>query len=91
MGMTPAITALPPNFEDVPFGADTTQLSVANAVYDAVVTGADSKTPAIELLGLDFTAGGSVLNVIARDLAAGGLDPNPLIIDYTAVPACPTP
>ena len=85
------INNVEPAFADVPFGADTTQLSIENAVYDAIVTGAGSKTPAIELLGLDFTAGGSVLNVIARDLAAGGLDPNPLIIDYTAVPACPTP
>jgi len=85
------IANVDPSFEDVPFGADTTQLSVANAVYDAIVTGADSKTPAIELLGLDFSSGGAVLNVIARDLATGGLDPNPLIIDYTAVPACPTP
>ena len=80
-----------PAFADVPFGADTTQLSVANAMYDAIVTGADSKTPAIELLGLDFTAGGAVLNVIARDLAAGGLDPSPMIIDYTSVPVCPAP
>ncbi len=85
------INNVEPAFADVPFGADTAQLSVENAVYDAIVTGAGSKTPAIELLGLDFTAGGSVLNVIARDLAAGGLDPNPLIIDYTAVPVCPTP
>jgi len=80
-----------PNFADVPFGADTGQLSVPNGMYDAVVTGADSLAPAIELLGLDFTAGGSVLSVIARDLADGGLDPAPLIIDMTAVPACPAP
>jgi len=80
-----------PAFEDVPFGADTGILSIANGTYDAVVTAADSTTPAIELLGLDFTAGGAVLNVIARDLAAGGLDPAPLIIDMTAVPACATP
>ncbi|MGB5256509.1 MAG: DUF4397 domain-containing protein [Woeseiaceae bacterium] len=85
------ITNVDPDFSDVPFGADTTQLSVANDFYDAIVTGAGSKTPAIELLNLDFTAGGSVLNVIARDLAAGGLDPNPLIIDMTNVPVCPTP
>ncbi len=78
-----------PAFEDVPFGADTGQLSIASGIYDAVVTGADSITPAIELLGLDFTTGGSVLNVIARDLATGGLDPAPLIIDMTNVPACP--
>lgn len=77
-----------PAFEDVPFGADTGQLSIANGTYDAVVTAADSTTPAIELLGLDFTAGGAVLNVIARDLASGGLDPAPLIIDMTNVPAC---
>ncbi|MGI9233960.1 MAG: DUF4397 domain-containing protein [Woeseiaceae bacterium] len=85
------INNVDPAFSDVPFGADTAQLSVANAMYDAIVTGAGSKTPAIELLGLDFTAGGAVLNVIARDLVAGGLDPAPLIVDYTAVPACPTP
>ena len=78
-----------PAFEDVPFGADTGQLSIASGIYDAVVTGADSTTPAIELLGLDFTTGGSVLNVIARDLAAGGLDSTPLIIDMTNVPVCP--
>ena len=80
-----------PNFADVAFGVDTGQLSVPNGMYDAVVTGADSLAPAIELLGLDFTAGGSVLSVIARDLEAGGLDPAPLIIDMTAVPACPAP
>lgn len=85
------IANVDPAFSDVPFGADTGQLSVANAVYDAIVTGAGSKTPAIELLGLDFTAGGSVLSVIARDLAAGGLDPSPLIVDMTNVPVCPTP
>jgi len=85
------IMGVEPNFADIPFGAETTQLSVENLVYDAIVTAADSKTPAIELLGLDFTAGGAVLNVIARDLAAGGLDPNPMIIDYTAVPVCPAP
>lgn len=79
-----------PAFSDVPFGADTTQLSIANGIYDAVVTAAGSKTPAIELLDQDF-AGGQVLSVIARDLAAGGLDPDPLIIDMTAVPVCPTP
>lgn len=79
-----------PAFSDVPFGADTGTLSIAPGLYDAVVTATGSKTPAIELLGLDFQ-GGEVLSVIARDLAAGGLDPQPLIIDMTSVPACPTP
>ena len=88
---TPIDGTFDPNFADVAFGVDTGQLSVPNGMYDAVVTGADSLVPAIELLGLDFTAGGSVLSVIARDLAAGGLDPAPLIIDMTAVPACPAP
>lgn len=91
--LVPAGTAIDgtfePNFAAVPFGVDTAQLSIANGMYDAVVTGAGSLTPAIELLGLDFSAGGAVLNVIARDLAAGGLDPDPLIIDLTSVPACP--
>ncbi len=80
-----------PAFAGVEFGQDTGQLSIAGGTYDAVVTGAGSKTPAIELLGLDFTQGGSVLSVIARDLASGGLDTNPLIIDMTNVPVCPTP
>ena len=79
-----------PTFADVPFGADTAQLSIANGTYDAFVTAAGSKTPAISLPAQNF-AGGQVLNVIARDLATGGLDPNPLIIDMTAVPVCPTP
>ncbi len=80
--------ALVPNFAGVDFGGTTGQLTIANGMYDAIVTGTGSKTPAIELLGLDFTAGGSVLSVIARDLVGGGLDSTPLIIDMTDVPAC---
>ena len=76
-----------PAFEDVPFGADTGQLSIAPGNYDAIVTAADSITPAITQ-ALNAT-GGEVLNVIARDLAAGGLDSTPLIIDMTNVPVCP--
>jgi hypothetical protein len=87
---TPIDGTFEPNFADVGFGVDTGQLSVPNGMYDAVVTGADSLAPAIELLGLDFTAGGSVLSVIARDLVDGGLDPAPMIIDMTSVPACPS-
>ena len=93
--LVPAGTAIDgtfdPNFASVPFGVDTDQLSVPNGMYDAVVTGEGSLMPAIELLGLDFSAGGSVLSVIARDLAAGGLDPSPLVIDMTDVPVCPAP
>ena len=88
------IAGVDPTFADVPFGADTTQLSVANAVYDAIVTPAGTKTAAISLEGLDFTAGGAVLDVIARDPATDGSEgalPLPVVIDYSAVPVCPTP
>jgi len=88
------IAGVDPTFADVPFGADTTQLSVANAVYDAIVTPAGTKTAAISLTGLDFTAGGAVLDVIARDPATDGSEgalPLPVVIDYSAVPVCPTP
>ena len=77
-------------FEDVPFGADTTQLSIAPGNYDAYVTLADSKTPAISLPGLVF-AGGEVLDVIARDPVGTETLPQPVVIDYSSVAACPTP
>jgi len=68
-------------------------LSIASGVYDAIVTPQGSKTAAIELLGLNF-AGGEVLDVIARDPSTDGSEgtlPLPLIIDYSAVSACPAP
>ena len=79
-----------PTFADVPFGADTTQLSIATGTYDAFVTGAGSKTPAISLPGLAFT-GGEVLDVIARDPEGEETGPQPVIIDYSTVTACPAP
>lgn len=88
-----------PSFEDVPFGADTGQLSISGptatdpAVYDAYVTLADDKTPAISITGLAF-AGGEVLDVIARDPATDGSEgtlPLAFVIDYAAVGACPAP
>jgi len=84
------INTVDPTFADVPFGADTTQLSIATGNYDAFVTGAGSKTPAISLPGLAFT-GGEVLDVIARDPEGTETGPQPVIIDYSAVPACPAP
>jgi len=84
------IETVDPTFADVPFGADTTQLSIAAGDYDAFVTGAGSKTPAISLPGLEFT-GGEVLDVIARDPEGQETGPQPVIIDYAAVPACPSP
>lgn len=84
------INTVDPTFADVPFGADTTQLSIATGNYDAFVTGAGSKTPAISLPGLAFT-GGEVLDVIARDPEGAETGPQPVIIDYSAVPACPAP
>ena len=88
------ISGVEPTFADVPFGADTTQLSVANAVYDAIVTPAGTKTAAISLTGLDFSAGGAVIDVIARDPATDGSEgalPLPVVIDHAAVPVCPAP
>lgn len=86
------IATVDATFEDVTFGQDTMQLSIAPDMYDAYVTLADSKTPAISLTGLDFQ-GGEVLDVLARDpIAADGETlPQPVIIDYSAVPVCPAP
>ena len=86
------IETVEPTFEDVVFGQDTTQLSVAPDLYDAYVTLADSKVPAISLPGLDFQ-GGEVLDVLARDPIAANDEtlPQPVIIDYSAVPVCPAP
>jgi len=84
------IDTVDPTFADVPFGADTTQLSIAAGDYDAYVTGAGSKTAAISLTELAFV-GGEVLDVIARDPATGETGPQALIIDYSANIACPAP
>ena len=78
------------SFAGVPFGADTTQLSIAAGDYDAVVTGAGSKTPVISLPGLQFT-GGEVLDVIARDPQGAETAPQAVVINYATVPVCPTP
>lgn len=88
------IATVEPTFAAVPFGADTTQLSVANDVYDAVVTPAGTKTAAISLNDLDFSAGGAVLNVIARDPATDGSEgtlPLAFVIDYASLTPCPAP
>jgi len=80
-------------FEDVPFGVDTGVLSIAAGNYDAYVTLANDKTPAISLTGLAF-AGGEVLDVIARDPATDGSEgvlPLEFIIDYANVLDCPAP
>ena len=79
-----------PTFADVPFGADTTQLSIAAGDYDAFVTGAGSKAAAISLPGLQFT-GGEVLDVIARDPQGAETNPQAVVINYATVPVCPTP
>lgn len=84
------INSVDPAFEDVPFGADTAQLVIAPGTYDAFVTLADSKTPAISLTGLGFT-GGEVLDVIARDPIDEETLPQPVVIDYSTIDACPAP
>ena len=84
------ISGADPVFEDVPFGADTTILSIAPGNYDAYVTAADSKTPAISLPGLSFT-GGEVLDVIARDATGSETAPQAVVIDYSAISSCAAP
>jgi len=82
-----------PTIPNVPFGADTTMLSVAPGMYDAFVTLAGDTNAAISLVGLEFD-GGEVLDVIARDPKTDGSEgmlPLPLVIDYSTVPACPAP
>ena len=81
------INASEPAFMDVPFGADTGVLSIAPDTYDVYVTAADSKTPAISVIGLAL-AGGQVLDVIARDATGAEVGPQPLVVDYDALAAC---
>ncbi len=87
------IANVDPAFEDVVFGQDTGVLSIAPDTYDAFVTLADSKTPAISITGLAL-AGGEVLDVIARDPATDGSEgtlPLAFVIDYETVADCPAP
>ena len=84
------INGVDATFEDVVFGADTTQLSIPVGDYDAYVTLADSKDPAISLPGLSFT-GGEVLDVIARDATGDEVLPQAVVIDYSTIDACPAP
>jgi hypothetical protein len=84
------INTVDPDYANVPFGADTTQLSITPGNYDAYVTGAGSKTPAISLTELNWT-GGEVLDVIARDPEDGETGPQAVVINYATVPVCPTP
>ena len=64
--------------------------SIAPGLYDAYVTVAGSKVPAIELQDLNF-AGGEVLDVIARDATGAEVGPQTVIVDYATVAACPAP
>jgi hypothetical protein len=84
------INGVEPNFAGVTFGQDTMQLSLPAGIYDAYVTVAGSKDPAITLPDLDF-AGGEVLDVIARDAFGEETLPQAVVIDYSAVAACPAP
>ena len=84
------INDVEPDFPAVPFGADTMQLSLPAGIYDAYVTLAGSKDPAITLPDLNFT-GGEVLDVIARDAFGEETLPQAVVIDYSAVAACPAP
>ena len=88
------ISMMDPSIADVPFGASTMQMSIGSGIYDAIVTPAGTKTFAITLEDLDFTVGGAVLDVIARDPATDGSEgtaPLAFVIDYATVAACPAP
>jgi hypothetical protein len=91
------IGGVEPTFSAVPFGADTTQLSIAPGLYDVYVTVADSKDAAIEVQDIEFF-GGEVLDVIARDPEGEEAGPQLTVLDYNAVEgedgyvaACPAP
>ena len=88
------ITGVDPDFAGVTFGTSTPTLSLGSGIYDAYVTLAGEKSAAIELADLDFTAGGAVLDVIARDPATDGSEgtaPLAFIIDYDTIADCPAP
>ena len=85
------IANVDPAFSSVPFGADTTQLSIAPGTYDAYVTLAGSKDPAISLTELPAFTGGEVLDVIARDATGTETGPQVVLIDYSDIDACPAP
>jgi hypothetical protein len=91
---TTDINGVDPNFANVPFGADTTQLSIPAGIYDVYVTVAGSKDPAIEVQDIEFV-GGEVLDVIARDADANAdpveEGPQLTIVDYSTIEACPAP
>ena len=91
------IADVDPTFPAVPFGADTTQLSIAPAVYDVYVTAAGSKDPVFEEQDALFD-GGEVLDVIARDPFGAEVGPQVTVLDYSAaegeegyVAPCPAP
>ena len=91
------IADVDPTFAAVPFGGDTTQLSIAPDVYDIYVTAAGSKDPVFEEQDATFD-GGEVLDAIARDPLEGEVGPQVTVLDYTAaegeegyVPPCPIP
>jgi len=83
-----------PAFAGVPFGADTGILSIPPGTYDVYVTPAGNKgVVAIEVPDLVLN-GGEVLDVIARDANPNGSEgtlPQLVVVDYSSVPACPTP
>jgi hypothetical protein len=91
------ITTVDPTFAAVPFGADTTQLSIAPNTYDVYVTLAGTKDAAIEVQDV-ILSGGEVLDVIARDPQGEEVGPQLTVLDYNAadgeeghVAACPAP
>jgi len=55
-----------PNFPGVSFGVATGFVSLPAGAYDAYITGGNSDTPAISVVGLPVAAGG-VYTAIARD------------------------
>jgi hypothetical protein len=83
-----------PAFAAVPFGADTGILSIPPGTYDVYVTPTGDKgVVAIEVQDLVLN-GGEVLDVIARDAKlddSEGALPQLVVVDYSAVPACPAP
>ena len=91
------IADVDPTFAAIPFGGDTTQLSIAPDVYDIYVTAAGDKVPVFEEQNAEFF-GGDVLDVIARDPFGEEVGPQVTVLDYNAaegeegyVAPCPAP
>jgi hypothetical protein len=74
------IANVDPNFEDVPFEADTGYVELAEGAYVVTVTGPDSKTPALTPVPINVMTSG-VYTAIVRDAPGGGAPVGVITLD----------